>query len=224
MGVGYLDIITEYVVVSDFKRGYTRGFAFAHLQPCQIVFALVCDCAQLVEFTVNAVADNVASGGRTSGIVGYFAGNAFLYRFAGIQLLANGFELRHLGFDAHAAYFHYGAQGVAHLKQLARRYTFAGYFGDEALKVAYRFELVGYVVAQFGVLEKILHHIKAFVDWFGVAQRQLKPAAQQTRAHRSDGAVYDAQQAFTVGVERLEKLEVAYCEAVETHRLAFVYP
>ncbi len=80
----------------------------------------------------------------------------------------------------------------------------------------------GNLLAYVGTAEEVLDHVKALVDGLGVAQRELEPAAQQTRAHRSAGAVDDAEEALSVGVERVEELEVAYGEAVEPHRARLV--
>ena len=69
----------------------------------------------------------------------------------------------------------------------------------------------------------MLYDVEALVDGFGVFQRHLEPAAQQARAHGRDGAVDDAEEAFPVRVEGLEKLKVADGEAVETHIFSGFY-
>ena len=220
MGVGHLYIIAENIVVAYFKRGNAGRLDLACLNLGKIVLALVGHGAEIVEVFVHSMGYDLGAGGSSAYILAELAGYAGAYNLAGVELLAYRGKLRLTG--AHALTFerHDGCEGVAHLQELARGYALAGHFADEALEVADSLEMFEHIVAAVGVAEEMLHDVKALVDGLGVFERHLQPAAQQTGTHRGDGAVDNAEQAFSVGVERFEKLEVADSEAVEPHVFA----
>ena len=117
----------------------------------------------------------------------------------------------------HLFHRHNRQKCITHLKHLAGRDAFARHLGDKTFEVAYRLDTLADLLAGLRCTEKMLDNIETLVYSGRIFERKQKPAAQQTAAHRTHCTVDDSEQTTSVGIERLNQLEVAHCEAVETH-------
>ena len=74
-GVANFDIVTEYVVVGNLQRGDAGSFGLPLLHLQEVILASGGEAAQLIQFGVNARADNRALAHLDGGFRGHDAGN-----------------------------------------------------------------------------------------------------------------------------------------------------
>ena len=116
----------------------------------------------------------------------------------------------------------YGMEGGLELHHLARRDTPGGYLRHDALQVANALQLVVDSKTEVWVAEEVVYDVESAVDLPLVLQGEYEPAAQQSSAHRTDGAVDDVEEALAVFLHRIDKLQGAYGELVEAHVALFL--
>ena len=224
-GVADLDVVAEYVVVSDFQRADARAFYLALLHLQEVVLAAPGDVAELVQFRVHAGGDDIALAELGGGVGGHRATDVAEEAAAAAQLPDHTVEFGHAAAAAKRGDRVGLLQRTPELHHFARQYLARRRTGKDALQVAH----VGH---QFLKLTKVpvlfhemLHHVIAGVQLGYVKDGHREPLTEQAGAHGGTAAVDDIDQRSSLRARsRPEYLEVAERELVHPDELRAVYP
>ncbi len=102
VGIGDLDIISEYVVICHFERRNTRALALALLQLSKIILATIGDITQLVKLFIHSWTNYFATIDGRRGIFHYLTGYLLGDSGTGIELIADRLKYRKIGSTTHA--------------------------------------------------------------------------------------------------------------------------
>ena len=205
--IAHLKIVAEHIVESHLQGWYSRALALALLYLQQIVLAVAGDGAQVVEFFVVAVGDDVAFADEL-GRVGL---DLFLYAvfqaLAEVELFTDPLERFVVGIEASVLHGADGVEGVAQLHDLAWGHAPHSHLRDDSFQVSHAVELFVDEVAEVGLLEEILHHVESLIDLAGVFQRKYHPPPQHSASHGRHGQVYDIKQTLAVFLHGLQQFQ-----------------
>ena len=215
--VAHLKIVAEHVVVAHLQRLYAGLLRLLLLNLQQIVATAARDGAQLVKLRREARSNHAALSHKLRRILLQFAVDALVQRLAEVNLVADGMYLCVVVGEARRLYRLQRAESVLQLHHLSGRHSAHSHLRYDTLYVANAVQMLVYGLSKVGFAEERVHHVEALVDRSHVAQREYRPAAQQTSAHRRAGAVDDGEQRHAVVLHRLQQLQRVDGEAVEAH-------
>ena len=220
--VAHLQIVAEHVVVGYFQARNARALRLSLLDLQQIVLSFVGNVAQFVQFGVHAFGYHPTLVYQERRVVLYLAGDAVADGGAQVQLLPYLPQRGISGMLAGRLDRFHGLQGGAELHHVARRHSSHRHFGDDALQVAHLVQLLSGQLPEFGLTEKIVHHVEPPADGLFVFQGKQKPAPQQAGTHRRDGVVHHAQERLSPLGQRTQQLQIAHGELVQTNIALFL--
>ena len=225
-GVGYLDIIAEYLVVADLQGADAGFFLLLRLHLGQEALAAVEDAPQAVHLRVEAVPDHLAltdgerrlvhqrladQGGQIVEILQLLIQLVQRTGGEGGQLRLDGGNTLHGGTEGH---------------QIPSAGRAVDHPADEALHVGDAAEGQRQLLPGHGVLRQRRHGAEPPVDGGHVHQRLLEPRPQVAGAHGGLGLVQHPQQAapLFLAPQRLRQLQIAAGGEVQLHILAGAVP
>ena len=160
VGIAYLQIVTEYIVVTDSQRRYTGTLDLALLYPGDDILAVSGYAAQLVQFCVHPGGDNLALAYLGGRVGREFAGQrlpefrTFVYLLGHPRQRAPLDLLQYKRLDRQQL-----ADTPAQLHHLPGRYTARGHPGKYTFHIAHIRNPIGQRRGQFPVSEQSLHGI-----------------------------------------------------------------
>ena len=224
MRVAHLQIIAEHIVIRYLQAGYARTLHLPLLDVQQVILALVSDMPQFVQFGVHPFGNHPALVHHKRRVVLYLAGDAVADGGAEVQLLPYPPERLVRGMFARPFDGLDGLQGRAELHHITRGHPPHRHLGDDTLQVAHQVQLLPYQLTELRFTEEIIHHVQPLIDGFLVLQRKKQPTPHQTGPHRRDGVVYHVQERLPPFRQRVQQLQVAHGEFIQTHITLLLYP
>ena len=146
----------------------------------------------------------------------YLSFDAVAQLFTDVQLLAQPLQVLVVGSLAGSLDGLQGCQGHLQLQHLARRDASNGHLRDDALQVADAVQLVIDALTELRLAIVVIHDVKPLVDGFLVFQREHQPSAQHSASHRAHRLVDHIEQRLAVFLHRMDQLQRADGELVET--------
>ncbi len=217
--VGHFKIVTKNTIKANLKGGYACSFNFFLLHLQQQFFGVANDVSEFIQLAVVPCLDGIslAQQGRSIGING--ACDQVYRTGTGIHLLTqshHGSQLRcQQTFTDRLGKF----QGLAQLQHLSRIDLFHAHLRNDALQIAYLFDVTVDLQRQGFVVEKISYHVVAGADATYIQQRHQDPLAQHPGSHGGGCVVQHIQQRATRIVNTLYQLQVANGKTVQPHKL-----
>ena len=225
-GIGYLDIIAEYLVVADLQGADAGLFLFLRLHLRQKALAAVEDAAQAIHLRVEAVPDHLALPDGERRLVHQRLPDEGRQIVEILQLLIqlvqrSGGKRCQLGLHGGEP-LHGGAEG----HQIPPAGGAVDHPADEPLHIRDAAEGQYQLLPGYGVLRQRRHGAEPPVDGGHVHQRLLEPCPQVAGAHGGLGLVQHPQQtaALLLAPQRLRQLQIAAGGQIQLHVLAGAVP
>ena len=219
-GVGHLDVVSEYLVVSDLQGADAGFLLFGGLHGGDDALAAMEDAPQAVHLRVEALPDELPLPDGEGGIVAQGAADEVRQVLQGVQLgqlpqaapVKGRQQLLYMGKPRHGVFqgYHVPAPGGA-------VYDAA----HQALHVADARQGQGQLLPHHGVVHQLAHGAAAAGDGRYGQQGPLQPAAEHPPAHGGLGLVQHPEEAplLLLAAQGLRQLQVPPGRQVQLHEL-----
>ncbi len=224
MHIPYFKIISEHVVVSYLQTADTCLLRLSLLNLQQVVFAMVCYLASLVELLAHTAANHVSLVYELWRIRFYLHFDAVAEFLTGINLFGEDYERLVFAPGASLLYRLHGTKGILQLYHFARRHPARGNLSRDTLQVAHSIQVLVDCLSELRILEEFLHYIEPLVYLLCIAQREANPAVEHSRSHRSSCAIDNVDKRAATLLHRLSEFQGTYGKVVEAHVALLVNP